>query len=226
LVLALVAAAPAADPKPAKERPREGLIVRLFGPVPDCCIDQLDLSADQKEKVKALAQEQEQKNKQVVTSTALKLYGIINSCRRDDGTGEPAPGLAIAHEIVGGVLECRRSRVNMERQLQGVLSPEQKEKFVQLTQERPHRANRKAQRQADRDGDDEPTAMSRRAIKRLRLDPEQEKKLAQIHDETEAKVRAVLTEEQRKKFDQMARRAGEGERKSLKPKERPNKDRD
>jgi len=200
-----------ADPPKEKVRPHDGLIVRLFGPVPTHCVDQLDLTAEQRDKVQAMEQERAQKNKQMIGATAIKVYTMVDACRRGDPNAEPAPGLAIAHDIIGCVLECRRNHVLVERQLQGVLSPDQKVKFAELT-ERERRPNRRAQR------DEEGMIPSRQMVRTLRLDAEQQKKIAQMHEETMEKVRAMLTDEQRKQFDQLARRHGDGERKSLKPK--------
>jgi Spy/CpxP family protein refolding chaperone len=202
----------AQEPRPDADRDADGgLLARFTRLAPAGCADDLNLDEAQRQRLRQLEQECQQKTRAALTQTAFKVYGVIKSMERHDETAEPAPGLAIAHEIVGGILEARRARVRAERQLLTALNPDQKEQFVALKDERPR--DRRV-----RDDGDGVALTSRLAQRRLKLDDEQVRKIEAIHAEADAKVREVLTEEQLKRYEQMTGRRGE--RKSLKPKDR------
>jgi len=167
--------------------------------VPRAVPDELNLSDEQRQKVRQLQQDCATKNKLALAGTALKVARLIDSLRRDDGA-EPAPGLAIAHEITGGLLQARRNCAGCEHQVLAVLDDVQKRALVEVPERRP--LTRRQQRLVARAGDAAPV-LAPDVQRQLRLDAAQERKIAALREEMDAKVRALLTDEQRRKLDEI-----------------------
>src|SRR5688572_6760608 len=93
-----------------KSEPRDGFITRLVHLMPPVFAAELNLNAQQKGEIKKLSEEFAGKRRDVFIKTGVKVMTIIEDMR-DDQEGELAPVLAICHEITGGLLESRRTRM-------------------------------------------------------------------------------------------------------------------
>jgi hypothetical protein len=209
LTLALAGAAPAQetpdDFDAPTARPRDGLLPRVLHLMPPAFVEPLQLTAEQRDTIQKLDAQFNARRKATLVKAVLSIVGIIESLNAKDGDAEPAPALAIAHEVTGALLDMRRTRVALERKMQAALDPQQREMFLTLKEQGPrHHARATAHdRGVQRAAFFAPAEVQRK----LRLTPEQQKKLTQLQREYETRVRGILTTEQQQQFEELVRPA-------------------
>src|SRR5262245_23276117 len=93
------------------EQQRFGPIARAVHLMPPAFAAELELTADQRDQIKKLDQEFKGKRRDALTRTAVKVMAIVEGMQEQDDDRELAPVLAICHEITGGLLESRRTRM-------------------------------------------------------------------------------------------------------------------
>lgn len=116
----------------ARPGKQDGLVARIRYLVPPGVAEELNLSTEQARQVKQLEKEYRQQWRETMLKAVLKIVIIIENSGSDDESCEPAPVLAIAHEVTGTLLQLRRARVGFERKVLAVLNTEQKEKYRKL----------------------------------------------------------------------------------------------
>ena len=164
-------------------RPAAGLD-QAGGPlVPKAVADKLDLSAEQKEKVARIEKEFADKAKDSET----KARELMEKARQDKDR-------AAYQQAQEKLAEARKARATYESQVLALLTDAQKKTFEQLAtaQRRPGAAPGQAA------GQFLPVPLQ----ERLNLTAEQKEKLNQLQKEFETKALQVLTEEQRKQYEQ------------------------
>jgi hypothetical protein len=134
LLVAPVPSLLAGDAKEAakKSRRESGLLVRLMHLMPPAFAQELNLSAQQQKDVSALDAEFRAKRRDILIQSVIKIWTIIESLSAEDEKREPAPVLAIAHEVTGGLLNMRRTRAAYEQKMLALFSDEQREQFTSL----------------------------------------------------------------------------------------------
>lgn len=167
------------------EESGDGFIVRLTSLVPPSVKRELQLNKEQTMQLQILEEEFKQKRMATVFKTAVSIAGIVDS-KKGAKDQEPAPVLAIAHEVTGGLLELRRTRVRYEQQVAKFLDEKQKRIYEEV-RERPR--DRRV-RDAHEDG-----------FESLDLSAEQRKQVEMIRQEYVQRLREVLTPEQRQRLD-------------------------
>jgi hypothetical protein len=178
------------------DRERDGLIARVIHLMPPGFAPHLNLTQEQQKSIQKLDQEFKEKRRDALTKTVVKVMSIVESMQAEEDE-ELAPVLAICHEITGGLLESRRTRMAYEQKMLGVLDVQQKQKFARLKEMSPHE-----RRQQRLDGSEEAAEPPLKGLERLQLTPEQRKRVAELRQEMEMKLRDLLTEEQRQQLDQ------------------------
>jgi Spy/CpxP family protein refolding chaperone len=208
LVLALVGTTRAqkAIPQRDEEPTRPGLVTRIVELLPSAYADQLNLDAQQRQKINELEKEYTQKRKQALVLAVAQVVGIVEDLQRADHR-EDAPVLSIVHEVTGGLLAERRIRVEYERKLLALLNDEQKQHYAELEARGPEeRRARRLARQETRGTRAEagPWAIfSPEMQQKLHLTPEQKHQLSDLHREVEKQLHRVLTEEQQKRYEEL-----------------------
>ena len=181
-----------------QDRRGDGLIARMVHLMPPAFAEHLDLDAQQQKTISGLETEFRKKRQEILIQTGFKVFNIIDNLGEAEEEREPAPVLAIAHEVTGGLLQSRRLRFSFEKKVFAVLSPEQKEEFIDL-KEQP------VLRREARGEDDFLKPLSRRLERSLDLTDEQRKQFAQMHEQWQTQFRNLLTQEQRQRWDRMTR---------------------
>lgn len=187
------------DPKP-KAKQRDGLFARVIWLVPEPTLEKLNLTDEQKQKIQEIDQEFQSKRQESLTKAAFKLYGMVNA--PDDGPQEPAPALAITHEITGGLLETRRIRAAYEQKFVAVLNENQRAEYQRLKALTP-RERREARNVREKDMRENLLLFMRPVQDQLGLDEEQIKRIDAIESDTQTRLRTVLTDEQRAKYEKL-----------------------
>ena len=75
----------------------------------------MKLTTEQQGQIQKLDQEFKNKRIQAAMQTVMRVMAIIESLESDDADKETAPILALSHEITGGLLETRRTRIGYEK---------------------------------------------------------------------------------------------------------------
>jgi len=176
--------------------------------MPPAFQDELQLSDVQRKKIQELQEELRQQRRLILVKVFTKVRAILASLE-EEGKEEPAPVLAIAHEITGGLLEMRRGRVALEKKMLAVLDAKQREKYAEL-KERPRQRGRRGSAAAPS------SIFSPKVQRRLHLSAEQRRKVADLQHEGEAKARGLLTEEQQRQYEDLT-----GERRTRKKSQTP-----
>jgi hypothetical protein len=207
MVLALAGTAQAQkEQERNKLRPRSGLFARIIELLPQDFADELNLDAQQRQKIQGLQEEFDQRRTQALIRSAMQVAGLINGLQKEDNR-EAAPVLAIAHEVTGGLLDERRLRVEYEKRMLALFNDEQREKYAELKERGPEeRRERRLARQEGRGtsvGTGPWQLLSPPVQRELHLNPEQKQKLADLRREMERQFRDVLTEDQQKRFDEL-----------------------
>jgi Spy/CpxP family protein refolding chaperone len=182
-------------------RDRDGLLARVLNLVPPAIARELNLTAEQRTQIEALEQQFKQKRQATLMNTIIKVTVIVKSLD-DEENAEPAPVLAISHEITGCLLTMRRTRFELEKKVLTLLDDRQRAEFVEL-KNRGRRDDRDVGRDRGRDADD--GLFSPRIQERLNLTAEQKQKLMQLHRDWEAKLQSILTAEQKERLDGLRR---------------------
>jgi len=162
----------------------------------------LNLSDAQREKIHKLEAEFKQRRQGGVMMTGLKMKALFD--RLDDGDArEAAPVLTIANEVSGVLLKMRQTRLEYEKKVMAVLNDDQRAKYTAWRDRSPRekRIERKAK------GNDRGAGRPLPDLDReLQLTPEQHRKLAEMDREWEHRLRQLLSEEQRRRYDELMRR--------------------
>lgn len=180
-----------------KDKGGDGLIARVFHLMPPGFAAELNLTADQKKQIQALEGEFKTKKMESLMKTVGKVMVIIDSLEADDELREPAPVLALTHEITGALLESRRMRLAYEQKVVALLNADQKATFAEL-KERPR------DRRAVAGGKGKTTIhfyYTPEGQDRLQLTNEQKQKFADLQKQMEQSFRNLLTEDQRRMLD-------------------------
>lgn len=186
------------EKKEPKDKGGDGLIARVFHLVPPGFAAELNLTADQKKQIQALEGEFKTKKMEALMKTVGKVMVIIDSLEADDELREPAPVLALTHEITGALLESRRMRLGYEQKVVALLNADQKATFAEL-KERP-----RDRRFAGKDKPGKTTIhfyYTPEGQDRLQLTNEQKQKFAEMQKQLEQSFRSLLTEDQRRMLD-------------------------
>jgi hypothetical protein len=166
-----------------------------------------DLEADlklddvQRVKIRQLEAEFKQRRQGSVMMTGLKMKALFD--RLDEGEAREAmPVLTIANEVTGVLMKMRQARLDYEKKLMAVLNDEQRAKYAAWLERSPRekRLERKAKRKERSDARPLPDLE-----RELQLSPEQHRKLAELDREWERRFRQLLTEEQRRRYDELLR---------------------
>ena len=148
--------------------------------VPKTVEEKLNLTAEQKAKIAKIEKEFAGKHK----DNEIKLRDLAQKARQDMDRA----ALKGAQEKLA---EARTARADYEKQVQAVLTEEQRKAFQQ-----PGTARRPGVAAG-------PSLLGGALPERLNLSAEQKEKLAQLQKEFEGKALQVLTEEQRKQYEQL-----------------------
>jgi Spy/CpxP family protein refolding chaperone len=180
----------------------DGLIARMVHLMPPAFAEELDLNPQQEKQIAGLETEFRKKRQEILIQTGFQVFQIIDNLGEEEEKREPAPVLAIAHEITGGLLECRRMRAGYEKKMLALLNPEQREQFVDL-KEQPVFGREAREGREGRGGELHP--LSPRVERSLDLTEEQRKQLAGMRQQWQTQFRNLLTQEQRERWERMTR---------------------
>jgi Spy/CpxP family protein refolding chaperone len=203
----------------AKDDDRDGLLSRAMFLMPPHCAAELKLTAEQRTQVQKLEQDFKAKRMESLMRSAARVMTIVESMEADDEKEEIAPILSICHEVTGGLLEARRTRVVYEKKMLGMLNPDQQAKFVSLKEQRPRDRREHA---LLKDGK---TTFhfyyTPEGQERLQLNEEQKQKLSEMQKEMDTRLRSLLTEEQRRVFDSRTQPRGPNQPKAPRERDEP-----
>jgi hypothetical protein len=146
-------------------------------------LGQLNLTAEQKEKVEKWMKEVSDKNE----AAKKKLDEAVEQANQNQDRAKVRE-LFQSHEQ-----EMAKLREELLRQVQGVLSDEQKRKFADVTQGRRAEANPPGVGQL----------LAGPLQERLGLTQEQKEKVAKLQKDTESKLKEILNDEQNKRLDEL-----------------------
>lgn len=134
LALSLVLIFPAATPaqETACTSKPHGLGTTIWYLVPPEIIPDLKLTSEQARQVRQLEKEFTQQRRETMLRAVLKIVFIVENSGTEDEGAEPAPVLAVAHEVTGALLQLERARVGFEKKVLALLDMEQKETYRKL----------------------------------------------------------------------------------------------
>jgi hypothetical protein len=155
-------------------------------------LGQLDLTADQKEKVEKLMKEFSEKRE-----AAEKKFREATEQARQNQDREKFRELAQAHEK-----ETAKAQEELQGKVQVLLTDDQKRKFAEIQQ------RRRPEGMAPGVGHILPPPLQ----DRLGLTPEQKEKVAKLQRDSEAKLKEILNDEQNKRLDELKKGATPPER--------------
>ncbi len=198
LTLALGSLGSAGDP-PAKSAPakRTGILV------PARLEAELKLTDEQREQIAKIEAAFKQRRQGALMMTALKMKGLFDRIDQDDPR-EAMPVLTIANEVTGTLAKMRQTRLEYEKKVLAVLTEDQKARYLAWRERSPR--EKRLERKAKRLERGEPRGPLPDLDKELQLTPEQHKQLAEMEREWEARFRRLLTEDQRKRYDELSGR--------------------
>jgi Spy/CpxP family protein refolding chaperone len=183
------------------DKERLGLIGRVLHLMPPAFATELKLTTEQQGQIQKLEQEFKEKRRASLMQTVTRVMVIIESMEADDDDKETAPVLALAHEITGGLLETRRSRIGFEKKMMALLNVEQQVKFGHLKDRKSRGMHELA---AHTQGANTTLHFySPQGQEKLQLTDEQRRKLGELQRDLEVRLRAFLTDDQRRVFDEM-----------------------
>jgi hypothetical protein len=186
---------PATKPAPAK---RNGVLI------PAHLATELQLSEEQREKIARLEAEFKQRRQGALMMTGLKMKGLFDKLDQADAR-EAMPVLTIASEVTGALQKMRQTRLEYEKKVLAVLSEDQRVRYLAWRQRSPR------EKRLERKGKLLDRGELRGPLpdldRELQLTPEQHKQLAEMEREWEARFRKLLTEEQRRRYDELNGRA-------------------
>jgi hypothetical protein len=190
------------------EQQRDGLIARAVHLMPSGFAVKLNLTADQRGQIEKLDQEFKAQRREALTKTAFKVMALVESLQEEEDR-ELAPVLAICHEITGGLLESRRTRMAYEQKMLSFLDEDQKEQFARLKEMGPHERRQQRLAADGGEGADFRLIPSSKRLEGLQLTEEQKKKVLELRQEMETRFRNLLTAEQKQHFDGQSRKLGQ-----------------
>lgn len=200
--LASAAAAWSDDPPSDPRRPREGPFTRLSTLVPTHIRGQLNLDAAQQGQIDQIESEFRERRRQMLIKSALQFYSALERTDDEEAPVEPAP--AIGHEVTGGLLETARIRADYEGRVLAVLNDQQKDAYRRLKNTAPPRGPVHETRKP------KPTAGHHDLMlflgpvqDQLGLTDDQRQRVIALRSETEFKLRAILSEDQRRKYESL-----------------------
>lgn len=186
------------DREDGRERP--GLFPRLLHLLPPGYAQELNLSEEQRKQVEKLESSFNAKRQAILMRSVLTLSGILQSLEGKEDQREPAPVLAIAHEVTGALLYMRRERAASEKKLLAILEPEQKQRYHALKERGPRDRDDRLGGRRD-EGVRRAGFLSTETQQKLNLTPEQRKKLQELRKEFEGRARGILTTEQQQQLE-------------------------
>ena len=180
-----------------RDKERDGLIARIRSLIPPAAMKELNLSAEQQTKLSQLEQEFKDHRRNDLGKTAVKVMAMVKDLENEED--EAIPVLAILHEVTGGLIEARKSRIAFDKKVEDLLTPEQKTKWADLRERQaPDRRDFRKSDERARDG-----LQILQIGQRLKLNPDQVKRIGELRIEIEGKVRAMLNDEQKRMFDEL-----------------------
>jgi Spy/CpxP family protein refolding chaperone len=187
----------AADDAKARERGKRGQLPgAALDLLPADLDEKLALSTEQKEKLARLREEVRARQKAVLE----KLRDAMQQARQNKDRDK------LREQFQAFRQEAEKLRDEVQAKLKELLSDEQKKKFEELKKSLPQAGERPFGRfgfpQRAAPGQLLPPELQ----ERLGLTAEQKEKIAKLQQETEAKLRDVLTDEQKKKLDELKER--------------------
>jgi Spy/CpxP family protein refolding chaperone len=201
LSLVVVSVSPALSQEARRSRTRgDGMIARLLHLMPPAFAEELNLDAEQQQKINGLETEFRKKRQEILVQTGVQVYSIIDKLGEEEDKREPAPVLAIAHEITGGLLQCRRLRAGYEQKMLALLNAQQREDFIDLKEQPIARRELRSRGEFWQ-------PLSPRVERGLQLTEEQRRQLTDLRKQWESQFRNMLTEDQRERWERMARSA-------------------
>jgi Spy/CpxP family protein refolding chaperone len=187
------------------ERSRgDGFFARMAHLMPPAFAHELNLDPEQEKQISALETEFRKKRQEILIQTGFQVFAIIDNLGEEEEQREPAPVLAIAHEITGGLLESRRLRAGFEKKMLALLNPEQREQFIDL-KEQPLFGRQAREDDRERRGGGELHPLSPRVQRSLDLTDEQRKQLVEMRQQWDTQFRNLLTQEQRERWERLTR---------------------
>jgi hypothetical protein len=201
LTLALVALVRAGPPA----APRQGGKASGGQLLPESLAAELKLNDEQRDKISKLEADFKQRRQGALFMTGLKMKGLFDRLDQDDARAA-MPVLTIANEVTGALVKMRQTRLEFEKRVMDVLDEQQRAAYAAWLRRSPRekRAERKALRAEMRPLPD--------LDKELQLTPEQHRKLAEMEREWEQRFRKLLTEEQRRRYDELMRNGPQGQK--------------
>ena len=201
LTLALVAlgsAGPPADPKAAPAK-RGGQLL------PADLEAELKLNDAQRDKVRKLEADFKQRRQGALMMTGLKMKGLFDRLDQDDQRAA-MPVLTIANEVTGALVKMRQTRLEFEKRVMDVLDEQQRAVYGAWLARSPR------EKRAERKGLRADVVPLPDLDKELQLTPEQHRKLGEMEREWEQRFRKLLTEEQRRRYDELTRKGPQGQK--------------
>jgi Spy/CpxP family protein refolding chaperone len=216
---ALQSSALAQDSKDTKkERPRSGLgsrIGQLLSPEDEA---KLKLTDEQKEKVAKLQKEFREQNKETLDKLGDEFGKIREALRKARADQDRDSARKAMQDLRGQFQSFQKLRDQFDAKLSALLTDEQKKLYEELRKERSPRSNfggrRAGGRPNPRSGGSQPGAsgLLPREIQ-ADLSPEQKDKLAKLQKEVETRVLSILTDEQKKRYDELQKGRSSRDRK-------------
>jgi Spy/CpxP family protein refolding chaperone len=172
--------------------------------LPSGAADKLKLTNEQKDKVAKLDKEYQEKRKE----TFAKAREAMEKARKD----EDREAMRKAFTQMREAFEAgRKVRDEYLAKVEGLLTADQKKDFEDIKKERSGRFGRPGGDRPGRPGGDRPgrpggepgTGLSPRIQEELKLTQEQKDKIAKLQKDLDAKIQDVLTDEQKKKLEEL-----------------------
>jgi Spy/CpxP family protein refolding chaperone len=180
--------------KGSPEKVRDGVVGRILHLMPPAFTADLRLTEEQRDQIQKLEQEFNSKRLGSLMKTVSRVMAIVDSMDAGEGDKEVAPVLALCHEITGGLLESRRSHMLYEKKMMTLLNADQQAKFTALKEHGPRLL-------AERQGVTRSLHFYP-SQEGLQLTDQQKQKVGELQREMETRFRELLTEEQRRHFDE------------------------
>jgi hypothetical protein len=201
LTLALVNLGGGGEPgtRPTQPKRPSGILL------PPAVEAELMLDEGQRAKLRKLEIEFKQRRQGSLLMTGMKMKRLFD--RLDEGADarEVMPVMSVVSEVTGTLQKMRQTRLDYEKKLLGILSEGQKAKYLAWRERSPR--EKRFERKGKLFDRIEPRGPLPDLDRELQLTPEQLKRLSEMEREWEGRFRALLTEEQRKRYDELNGRA-------------------
>ncbi len=187
------------DEKP--RRPERGRFPGRFGDfrpslLPRGAEEKLSLNSEQKEKLAAIQKEFDEKFKEK--------FGKVRDEVRKAFEDRDREAIRKAMEKMQDIREdARKLREEYQTRAEAVLTDTQKKQLAELRREGSPRGREGRPPERGQSERPAPGGVSPRSLEGLGLTDEQKEKIAKLRKEFESKVKEVLTEEQRKKLEEL-----------------------